>query len=172
VSNKFLITGLPRIRSAWFSALLQSLSVDTCHDYQTRFDSLSALQRWLHEPALKGWCDPSAACLLPEFSAVEFDGRPIVIIERDEASSRRAFEQWYGEPLPQFDTVVANYEQFKSAVRGSALIVSYTDLEQYPTIAQIVGYCTGISLPFKTWQAFDLLRIEQHMPKVRALYAA
>jgi hypothetical protein len=171
VSDRFLITGLPRIRSAWFSALLQSLSVDTCHDYQTRFDSLSALQRWLREPGLKGWCDPSAACLLPEFSAVEFAGHPIVIIDRDEASSRRAFEQWYGEPLPQFDTVVANYEQFKRSV-GSALVVPYAALAHYDTVARTVDFCTGISLPFKTWQAFDLLAIEQHMSKVRALYAA
>ena len=73
MSGRFLITGLPRIRSAWFSALFMALGIDTCHEYQTRFASLGAFRRWLHEPSLKGWCDPSAACLHPSFSALEFD---------------------------------------------------------------------------------------------------
>ena len=50
-------------------------------------------------------------------------------------------------------------------------MVPYADLEQYDTVARIVGYCTGMKLPFKTWRTFDVLKIEQHRPKAGALHA-
>ena len=93
-----------------------------------------------------------------------------MIIDRDAASSRHALERWYGEPLPRFDAVVASVEQFKRAAT-SALVVPYADLEQYATVARIVGYCTGLALPLETWRTLDLLKIEQHRLKAGALHA-
>lgn len=166
-SDRFLITGLPRTRSAWFTALFLALGVDACHESAARFDSLETFEAWLRQPGLKGWCDPSAACLVPEFAAKLFDGRPIVIVERHPEESCKSLQQWSGLNLLGFGAITSRYERFKS-LAGDALSVRYEDLDRYTVVREIVKHCTGIELPYDLWRTFDLLKVEQYMQKARA----
>lgn len=168
-ARRFLVTGLPRIRSAWLAVLFSTLGVDTCHDFSTRFNTLAELKTWIRSPGLKGWCDPSAACLLADFSMVEFAGYPVVFIERDAADSRASLARWMGATAtPRFDAVAVSANNFKEGI--PALIVPYADLERYETVACIVRHCTGLRLPLETWRALDLLKIEQHVGKASSLF--
>jgi hypothetical protein len=168
----FLVTGLPRIRSAWFTVLFQALGVDACHEYRSRFDSLDAFVDWLRAPTFKGWCDPSAVCLFPEIAAHEFKGAKVVIIERNPAESRSALQRWSGLPLPHWNVVLENLNLFRRTIEADVLTVQYRNLDRFEVVASVVRHCSGIDLPFPVWREFDLLKIEQHMPKARALWTA
>lgn len=165
--SRFLITGLPRIRSAWLATLLNAAGVETVHDYTAAFGSLSALAAWLRQPGLRGWCDPCAACLHPEFSALEFSGRRVVIVERDPGAACMSMARWAGKPMP-FETARANLATFRGLVDAEVLTVPYASLDDYAAVDSIVRHCTGHVLSPQLWRTFDLLKIEQHMPKARA----
>lgn len=167
MADRFLVTGLPRMRSAWFATLFNALGVDTVHDYDAMFGSLEVMEGWLHQPGLKGWCDSSAACLHPEFSAREFAGMPVVIVDRDPSESCAAFTRWAQLPI-NMQTSKANLDLFRRLIGPDVLTVQYADLNAYATVAAVVFHCTRLYLSRATWQTFDLLKIEQHMPKARA----
>ena len=90
----------------------------------------------------------------------------MVIVERNAGDACRAFSMWLGHPIG-FATMQANLKTFQRLIRADVMTVAYADLDSYSTVASIVGHCTGRSLPGELWQTFDLLKIEQHMPKAR-----
>jgi hypothetical protein len=161
--NRFLITGLPRIRSAWFTALLNAHGAPTKHELLPT----EALEQYA------GRCDPSAACLYPKRALPFYEGHPVVIIERDPACAKGALARWAGIPSEDFTnwhSIFANYEYF-CAESPKALRVHYNALNSYANVSAIVEYTTGRRLDQGLFETFDMLQIEQHVAKARAIHA-
>lgn len=143
---RYLITGLPRMRSAWLAALFEC-----AHDA-----AVSGIPDG-------GLCDPCAACLYPRKALEYFTGSPIVIVRRDEAESRESFERWVGAGVTQWVAMTENLKWF--AQHSKHIEVPYADLNDYGKVAAMYHYCTGNDLQKKRFEFFDVLRIEQHKQK-------
>lgn len=152
--ERFLITGLPRIRSAWLTALLTAVGADVTHESLTG------------PPFFGGWCDPTAACVWPEEAAKWIDSRPCVFINRNPLECRVSWEKWAGVELGNWQEICTNVAQF--SLLTSPVVIEYKDLEEYSTVAHIVKYCVGRYLPKYTWRVFNNLKIEQHLAKAQA----
>lgn len=145
----FLITGLPRIRSAWFSALL-----DCHHDAITTFGSLDKT------PPGIDLCDPSAAVLYPLQALERFD--TFVIIQRPEAESRKSIERWSGidMPNPFWADCLENYQRLIDGAREKrTLTVDFHNL----TDERVSAVCNFIGKPqtMSKIRRFQSLKIEQ-----------
>lgn len=164
--RRFLITGLPRIRSAWLAALFSGERVTTFHDHVWNRGVQSTLDAVFATPGIAGLCDPGAACVYPDLAAQAFAMHPVVIIQRDADECKRSFSAWLGGmELHNWPRAVANYERFIRLVGGRGLIVNYYALENYTAVAEIYRHCTGLDLSRSRFQLFDGLKVEQHIGK-------
>lgn len=162
--GSYLVTGLPRIRSAWLAAVLTRDDAISYHEAPTE------QMRPIDGKLPFGLFDPGAACLYPNFALKAFDRRKIVIIERDPAISRRALEKFAGSELPYWEAVESRYNQFRRyAVQP--MIVPFKHLAQFDTVDRISKFVTGWPLSRARFDLFDGLRIEQDIVK-RALAEA
>lgn len=156
--GSYLITGLPRIRSAWLSALLTR---DDCVCYH---EAPTLGMPALDDPSAFGLCDPGAASLYPNFALKAFDGRKMVIIERAPSDSRRALEKFAGMEATNWDAIEARYNHFRRyAVQP--LVVKFKQLSDYRTVNKIHLFVLGWSLTRQRFDFFDGLRIEQDVMK-------
>lgn len=156
------MTGFPRSRTAWLSALFCAHGIETFHEYNQFFASLEDLGRWLHEGTeqsphgyVDGFSIINHAPLLKEY----FADFPIVVIRRNPDEVRASWEKWRGV-ISDADFADA-IEKVSAFCRDTkALEVPYADLQHYECVNGLVTYCTGRELKFKTWQLFDRLKIE------------
>lgn len=161
----FLVTGLPRSRTAWLAALFNAVGFETIHDWAATFGSWSQFKRWY--VGNRGWCDPCAACAHPGLTLKLMEGHNIVVVARDpkQSAASLALAQPGDERI--FGIVQRNYEQFARDAR--ALVVDYDSLDYYMGVARVVEYCTGAILSRELYRTFNMLKIEQHTEKARAL---
>lgn len=143
----FIITGLPRMRSAWFAALLSD-GIHVAHD--CTFSDLDEAD---------GWSDPSAACWFPQ--VVIHQDCPVVVIQREEIASYSSFLKWAGVPIPaaSWDLMVRNYRHVLEQ-RSDALLVPYQSLDCFEMIEAVAKHC-GRTLSKRRWDLFKSLKIEQ-----------
>jgi hypothetical protein len=159
----YLLTGLPRIRSAWFAALL---TTDDKPCYHSPEDPFSITGNF-------GIADPNAACLYPAWAIRETEDKPVVVIARNPDHSRDALARWGGvDPVQMegWDAMVGNYRWFLNAV-PHALVVPYEALDSYEEVAHIYRHLTGRALSKSRFDIFSALQIEQHLPKAQARYS-
>lgn len=172
MNEPFLITGLPRTRTAWFTALFNAIGVPCIHEWGYGFQySKSAFHHWLGLNGPRGVCDPSMACATEQAETLELFAKcPVVLIERNSIDAQTAFEDWIGQPTPNYGALVRNVMEFRRGlkmVKADLFEVRYEQLDDYETIRTIVRHCCGRPLPHNVWRQFDALHIEQHLTKVR-----
>lgn len=160
-AGSFLITGRPRIRSAWLAALLCSDDFPVHHE--------APLAKTPITDAVYGLIDPGAACLYPNLALELFGERLIVIIERSEQQSRASLEALIGKSAGNWGAIEQRYQFFKAeAVRRGAIVMSYAQLEDFELVAGLVSLCTGATLTRQRFEMLLGLRVEQDFVRAQA----
>lgn len=160
---RYLITGRPRIRSAWLAALLSQDKLPCYHD------ALS-IGTIIKDQAF-GLSDPAAACTYPNV-ALTTSGVDckVVLIHRHPLDSEKAFKKLF--PAIDWNAIEARYSFFQAFMLRAhppqnLLCIDYEDMDSYDTISVIAKFCTGHALGKERYRLFDGLRIEQHIPKAK-----
>lgn len=160
----FLVTGLPRSRTAWFAALFNAVGRETVHDWAATFGTWSQFRRWYIGD--RGWCDPCAACAHPGLTLDLVRGHPVAVIARDPKQSAASLDVAQPGDEQFFGVIQTNYERFAREAR--ALVVDYDSLDNYMGVARVVVHCTGLMPSQELFRTFNLLKIEQHTAKAKA----
>lgn len=164
IGFKYLITGLPRIRSAWFAALLSNDEFPCYHD-------ILSMGTLIKDKAF-GLSDPSAACAYPNTALNCIDKNcKVVFISRTHTESKDSLSKKY--PEADWNGIVSRYVFFcdklsKKHPIENLLMIDFDALNSYETVNKISLFCTGKKLSRKRYRLFDALRIEQHVDKARA----
>jgi hypothetical protein len=158
-AGSYLITGLPRIRSAWLSALLSTEMLPCYHEAPTE-----------RMPPIKtgapfGLLDPGAACLYPNWALEHFSEERIILIERPISDSRRALEKFAGMPATNWKAIEDRYLWFRGKLPKRATRVRFKELADYEVVAALYAMCTRGELSRQRFELFDGLRIEQDVVK-------
>lgn len=164
--KRFLITGLPRIRSAWLAALFSGPGVECYHDaiHHGGVDKmLEAITR--SKAPYVGLIDPSAASVYPRDALAVFEKWPIVMVFRNEEDCRTGLANWVGSTLTNWGALVNNHEWFLGQVESRVYAVEYDSLDSHGVVAEIYRCCTGLVLDKHRFDLFNTLKIEQHYGK-------
>jgi hypothetical protein len=168
--SRFLITGLPRSRTAWLAALMCAHGVETLHEYPPFFANLEELRAWLYagtEAAPHGYVDGFAIIHHAELVRQHFAEQPIVVIWRNPLEVRASWES-REEPLTDanFQRVIGKVMQFWSEIKEhpNVLTVPYALLDDYAAVNEMVIYLTGQPLKLMTFRLFHQLKIELLKP--------
>lgn len=175
MSTRFLITGMPRSRTAWLAALMNALGTETIHEYPLFCDSLIQLQTWLYkgtEQRPHGYVDGFALIKRPDLVLQHFIDQPIAVIVRDPNDVRASWEKWIGKPISEeeFELAVTQFQDFLFANSDAPnlQVYQYDDLNKYDVVNSLVRHVAGKELPLITWQLFHHLNIQLHKEKSRA----
>jgi hypothetical protein len=172
MTKRFLITGVPRMRSAWLAALFSGDGVECWHDSTPHGGAGELLGRASgSEAEFVGICDPCAACVYPREALEFFRGSPIIVIRRKEAESRAGLIRWAGREPSDWDALMRNHAWFIDHIWANRepkpAWVQYEDLDDYDVVSSMYAVCTdGKRLSANKFELFDSLRIEQHLAKV------
>jgi hypothetical protein len=159
--KRYLISGMPRCRTAWLTALLHAHGSRPVHDVYLRHGSIYNVRR----PII----DPAVALIQPMQGLRHFQNKPIVGIYSDNVEERieRLLEVMN---LPGDDDKIEmmrrNYQTWYKNV-GTHYHVDA--LEDNQTVADIILKCTGHPGNLDVIETFQLLKIEEHIPKALAL---
>jgi hypothetical protein len=171
--SRFCITGLPRSRTTWLAALMCAHGVETLHEYPPFFGNLEDLRAWLYAGTAEsphGYVDGFSIIHHAELLKQHFEDCPIAVIQRDPSEVRRSWEAWEGPISDEaFGAVLAKVGGFcrETARSANVLMVPYGDLENYEAVNRLVMHCTDRALKVRTWQLFNILKIELHKEKCR-----
>jgi hypothetical protein len=158
-AGSYLITGRPRSRTAWLSALMFG-RMPCYHDNLTHLDELVAKG----EPF--GFASPSLAVTQPHRALSLFEDAPIVVIERGADECWPALERWAGFPIPGWPELEDRWQWFMSHVpRDRLLTIDVRMLDRFETANRIHWHCLKMPLCHDRFRAFNVLRIEQHRDK-------
>ena len=147
----FLISGFPRCRSAWFTALLNAHGLRTYHDV------------YVYEQPTDGTVnvsDPAVAMRDPR-AAQNFD--TVICLYRDPYEAKQAIETW--------GHFVYDEEKWDEAIQniGTFMVFSHAmyhieDLDSDANVAEIVRLC-GAQPDMELIAVFQRLKIEEHLGK-------
>lgn len=156
---RYLLTGLPRIRSAWFAALLSTDQIPCYHSPPAPEELIGEF----------GISDPGACLLYPDWTDWASASAPVVIVTRDSQESRTSLERWSGEAIPEagWKALIERYDEFLDSASPMTLYVPYGCLEDYTAVAMIHKHLTGRALSRNRFDIFNGLKIEQHLAKAR-----
>lgn len=159
VPPSYLITGLPRCRSAWLAAVLSTPDLPCVHD--------RASVGWPIDYA-HGLSDPTVACVNPHVivTSVWRDSVPVVIIERDGKDSYESFRAFASrgglDVTPdRWDRLVQSFEWFKEQVTGPGTLTVPYDLLDCLDVVRGIGRHVGVHLSPAHVDHFQHLHIEQ-----------
>ena len=159
-SGSYLITGLPRCRTAWLAALLYG-DIPCYHDNPGSLLALVAIGTpfGLSSPSLVAW--------KPMLAVEIFADAPIVVVHRPAIDSRASHEAWFGSRLENWKIIEDRFAWFMREVpRDRLLVVESSELDNYEAANRVHFHCLGTPLPAEKFGVFNLLKIEQHRQKV------
>lgn len=175
--SNFVITSLPRSRTAWLTAVLNAHGVPTIHERRHFFPNdtqLSDLKTWLDfgtEDNPRGYVDSLASINSPEFLVEYFQNKPFVVIHRKPEDCYHSLKTWSGvtptnEQARQASRRWAHFlELLNRTVPLHALHVNYEDLENRDCVNNICLYTTRRPISDLNWHLFNHLKIELHRDK-------
>lgn len=157
--GSYLILARPRSRTGWLTALLFG-DIPCYHDEIGRLDILCSGGPF-------GFASPSIALMSHAEVFDVFADCPVVVVDRPAAEAYPAFERFLG-----FEVGCGLLERRFTSLRDllparRQMTVPYASLDEYETVNRIHQHCLGRSLDRNRFHAFNLLRIEQHVPKVK-----
>lgn len=164
-AGSYLILGRPRSRTAWLSALLyrDPPGVPCYHD------RMHQLTEWVAAGKPFGWSAPSAPMMAINYLARVYQSAPIVVIGRPAEECFQSLERFTG--LEFESQAIERYEKRFQALldrlpADRTLSIPYSGLDEYETVDRVHRHCLGWPLDRDRYHTFNLLRIEQHLPKV------
>lgn len=160
--GSFLITGRPRVRSAWLAALLATDAMPVYHE-------APLAKTPIDQEGPFGLIDPGAACLYPNLALEKFRDCTIIVIERSEKESRTALERLAGKKAEHWDAIEERYQFFRKAVkkRAEVLFIPFIELNEYWILCKLMRLTTNQILTQQRFELFDGLRIEQDFHKAQ-----
>lgn len=161
--GSFLITGRPRIRSAWLAAVLSGEDMNLYHEAPLP-------KHPIIEKEAFGLVDPSAATLWPRKALKLFEGKQIIVIDRPEADSRASLEKLAGQKAAHWQDLEDRYQMFLR--EADVTLVPYASIADYEVVSNLVSMCTGAFLTRERFDLFDGLHIEQDFIKAQRREAA
>lgn len=163
--GRFLITSLPRGRTAWLAALLTAHGAPCLHEAAIAYGRPMPLDDIFADGYL-GIVDPGAAVIYRDTLEAAFADCPTVLIRRDPGEAKAAFETWLGRPVAGWHKAEEGIAWFEDHFKP--LVVDFEDLE-YPAAAEkIIEHVTSRPFDERVWRLFDTLKIEQHRTKAEA----
>ena len=172
--SRFIVTGMPRSRTAWIAALFCAHGVETVHEAPLFFKNVEEVQAWVHsgtEADPRGYVDGLAIVQKPDLVLKHFHNCPMIIIDRPYADVRASWVKWHSPISDEhFNDAVNKVDAFKRTVAGwdNVLTIPYALLDDYASINEVFVHCTGRELKPITWRLFNHLKIELHGEKARA----
>ncbi len=169
--SKFLITGLPRSRTAWLSALFSTDKVLCWHEPINKFGSIAAVKQMLEN--IDGYnvvgISDSSVGVEADFYINYFYDYPVVIINRDESEVIKSLVKFLGINKSGATKIVDMVNEGLDAMRKLRVMVEvdYEDLNDSIIVKNIWDYCTN-RMPFDFFRCelFQNLMINQHASKV------
>ncbi len=169
--TKFLITGLPRSRTAWLAAILSTEKILCWHEPINKFGSVGAVKAMLDN--LEGYqaigISDSSVGLEADFYMAYFYEYPIVIINRKESEVITSLSKFLGidkkQSIKIVDTISEGLERMRKV--RAVMEIDYNDLNDSTIVEGIWNYCTN-EMPFDFFRCelFQNLLINQHAAKV------
>lgn len=152
MSNKldFVVTGLGRCRTAWFSALFNTDAVACAHEASREVKELTDYQRFVVPGCISGISDTCAWALGADLQEV---AERVLVIHRDPAEINASFKE-----LLDVEVDVRPHEPALKALAG--LHVDYRSLGEPEIIRQIWEYCTGTPCDMRRVKEFLALDIQ------------
>lgn len=153
---QWVITGLPRSRTAWLGALLATPKVPVYHDILT----------YPPEGEVYAISDPTVAIMEPMHKVA--DGVPLVIIVRDPEASFNAVETAFGVPIdkPFREKALKAFYAFAQPTRR-AMLVKYEALEHDEVVQAISLWLTGKEIDERRLKTFQALHITEDAERAR-----
>lgn len=153
----YLITGLPRSRTAWLAAAVG------CDDHPCLHEGLvlgvDGLGQWMDENPTGGDSDSG----LPMFwRKLAFPYR-LVIVRRDPEEAARSYAKAAGFDLTLARLAISNLSESLDewALAKNHLAVDYKTLSNNATVAAIIEFCTGRKADMSRLAVLQGLQIEQ-----------
>ena len=146
------------------TALFNALGARTVHDvYLTH-------PQWHQDKGTYGVCDPSVAMLFPEHAHAVNPSLCFNVCADSLEDRLDALDHWSGTPLhPQTrDKYLENYVKYLLTVpEGNGFHVDKLNDDDF--VADLYLRCTGEYADKEIIKIFQLLKIEEHYPKAKAL---
>ncbi len=174
MSAPFLITGLPRSRTAWMSALANTVPGAICYheplvEFGTWQDSLA-----LWRNADRRWVGVSDSGMARHLAPIMETVRPrTLIIERNPTEAVRALERLF--PAVDATDIVSQLRAKLSAVAGHPLVraVPFEDLAEPAIVVDALRWLMpGAEISVEKVIEFGRMRIEADMDRVRRAAAS
>lgn len=151
----FLVTGLPRSRTAWLSAFLTSGGAYCKHE--GLLEGVDSLVKWLNRSELHGDSDSGLPLVWDQvIPRLESEPKIVVILRDREEVAESLSKYWEGidflrglDPVDLLNDLSVELEKIKK----DALLIQYKDLENIDALRRVWEFC----LPELT---FDLKRAE------------
>lgn len=159
---KFVITGYPRCRSAWLSAILTAHGSPCLHEPEVLRPGWRDLSEFA---GFDGISDPSCTVLYPEQLTKHCYGRPCVYIKRDREEAISSLRAWSGLPVDNLDRYTTGLKWFVTHFKP--MIVPYAMLDDPHWVEAIIQHVTAKPMNPAIFALFDKLDIQQSLPKAR-----
>lgn len=166
----FVITGLPRTRTAWMAALMSGERSICFHEPKNIFGSWNAFFAYATTLDYEyiGISD-SSVTIDPLFDWSIFQMAKIVMIDRNPEDVIDSYSNVMDfSHTEAADLVLRVYDGLNQLVaKHEVMHVGYDALESIATVAAIWDYCLpGIRIPEEKIKQMQYLRVEQHIEKV------
>lgn len=164
-AGSYLIVARPRSRTGWLSSILFSDDLPCFHD------EFHLLWKLVDRGTPFGLAAPSLPGMPPHYVDL-FQDSPIVVVDRDLDESFASLARFSAEYIRPPDAGAKQmYEsRYKALIEqlpsSNMLKVAYSALDDFAVVDRIFRHCTGRPLGPDRFYAFNLLRVEQHLPKV------
>lgn len=169
--SRFLITGLPRCRTAWLTVLYMTLGIDVRHE-RWMFTTLRELDHWLNTGTPHnqvGLIDGLVPIYYPEYAIDKFTNNPVVLIDRPVDDVYKSWLKFRPTMTRnEFDESIANYDQFRSKL--NALVVPFCSLNSYETCYDITLYTSQTTISYNQWRILDKMQIELQQAKIAEIF--
>ncbi len=165
----FIITGLPRTRTAWMSAVLSGGDAICFHEPKNRFGSWDAFYAYATtlDYGYIGISDSSIS-IDPHFPWPLFEMAKVVIIDRNPAEVADSYASFLDIPITESWNLIGKaYDGLLNIVKERKCVhVGYEALDLTPTIAAIWEYCMpGCMAGYEKIMLMQSTYIEQHVEK-------
>lgn len=159
----FFVTGLPRSRTAWLSALLTNGDSFCFHEVLGQVQDMDSLVRRMEATGANvvGISEPS---LLSEWRKMNdrFPNSQWVLIERDPQDSYESFKKLYPDyTMTMHQSQGMDMASLSNSMNGQCLHVPYDKLDDYGTCKVIVQKCTGQVLGRERFDLLNALNVQQ-----------
>ena len=168
MTRRYLITGLPRCRSAWLAAFLTAHGSPCAHEAAISLGRSATLQD-VFDAGFEGLCDPGAPLRYRATLEDAMRGCPTVLIRRDARMARASFECWLGQPLPDAGWAMVESSLAWFEETFSPKVFDFHQLDDERMMEELVWHVLRAPLDHRLFRLFDTLKIEQHKNKAHAM---